>query len=55
MSWESYLGEISGAKEEYEKTLKPVLDLLTVVQRVAWENYVKRIVQAEILLKEGMS
>lgn len=55
MSWESYHKEIIKAKDEYDSRLKPILEVLEKVEKEAWEVYVKRIVRAEVLLKEEES
>ncbi len=56
MSWELYYSEISKAKDEYDRAVKPLMEVLENVHREAWERYVARLKQAETLLnlKEDM-
>jgi hypothetical protein len=52
MSWELYYSEISKAKDEYDRAVRPLMEVLENVHREAWERYVIRLKQAETLLKE---
>jgi len=52
MAWEAYYEEIIKAKEEYELMIKPLLEALEDVKRRAWTNYLRKIVEAEKILKE---
>lgn len=50
MSWELYYSEISKAKDEYDRAVRPLMEVLENVHREAWERYVTRLKQAETLL-----
>jgi len=55
MNWDLYYSEICKAKEEYDRTLQPLIEIVLNAHKHAWERYVHRIKDAEILLKEEMS
>jgi hypothetical protein len=54
MAWETYHKEIIKAKEEYDRTLKPIIEILEHTQKEAWNKYVIKITQAECFLRDDL-
>ncbi len=50
--WSKYHGEVLAAKEEYDKIVGPFMLELQRIKKKAWRQYIRRITQAEIFLKE---
>ena len=54
MSWEAYHREIIKAKEEYDRSIEPIVKRLQRTKKQAWNRYLAKITEAEIFLKEDL-
>jgi hypothetical protein len=50
--WDLYYQEIIKVKEEYDRSLKPILNDLENLRKSAWNQYLRGIAEAEKILKE---